>query len=91
MFDLTDEAATLIQTLIHSTDLRAGSGLRIILEPGLGSLVMSLAAHPAPADTVFTSHEARVFVAPSAATRLDAKTLDAHMTDDSSAFFLRDR
>jgi len=90
MFALTERAAALIQTLIHKADMHPGSGLRFSLEPACGALVMSLVARPVRADTVFTFGNARVFLAPSTVTRLDRQTLDAHVSERSRAFFLRD-
>jgi Fe-S cluster assembly iron-binding protein IscA len=88
MFDMTEEAATLVCALTSTADLGAGSGLRLTLDPTLGSLAMSLVAAPDTADDVFIRFDARVFVAPSAAGRLDAQVLDARSANRTPAFFL---
>lgn len=86
MFDLTDGAATLVRALTLDADLGPGSGLRFTVDPTWGSLAMSVAASPGATDGVFTHRHARVFVSPSAADRLDARTLDAR--GERPAFFL---
>lgn len=91
MFGFTDGAAVLIRSLIREAELGAGSGLRMSIDLGHRSLAMGLADGPETADGVFTRFDVQVFVAPAAAARLRARTLDAQVTDDRPAFFLRDR
>jgi Fe-S cluster assembly iron-binding protein IscA len=91
MFGFTDGAATLIRSLIRGTDLGEDAALRMTLGPCRRSLAMSLAAHPETPDDVFTRRDVRVFVAPAAAARLDARTLYAQVIDPPPAFFLLDR
>lgn len=90
MFGFTDDAATLIRSLTGAADLGAAGGLRMSIDPARGSLAMSLAARPDRRDDVVTRSDVRVFLAPAAAARLHAHTLDAQLRP-APAFFLRDR
>jgi Fe-S cluster assembly iron-binding protein IscA len=77
MFSFTDAAATLISSLIDGADLPEGSGLRFVLDPTQGSLVMGLADSPHTGDRVYRHADASVFVGRSAFPRLGNRTLDA--------------
>jgi Fe-S cluster assembly iron-binding protein IscA len=90
MFGFTADAATLIRSLVRRSGLDEGGGLRMSINPTRGSLAMSLAPGPDTTDHVFTHHDVSVFVASAAAARLNARTLDARVTDPSPAFFLLD-
>jgi Fe-S cluster assembly iron-binding protein IscA len=91
MFAYTDTAATLIRSLISSTGGGAASGLRLSVDPSWGSLRMELASSPEVDDQVLNHHDANVFVAGSAAARLDRRVLDARIERQRTAFFLVDR
>lgn len=88
MFACTDDAATLIRSLVRDAGLPGGSGLRLIVDLAHQSLAMSLASGPQKADQVHVHRNASIFIAQSAATRLSRQTLDAQATD-VTAFFLR--
>jgi iron-sulfur cluster assembly protein len=91
MFAYTDTAATLIRSLISSTGGGAASGLRLSVDPSWGSLRMELAPSPEAGDEVVNHHDTNVFVARSAADRLDRRILDARIERRRTAFFLVDR
>lgn len=91
MFGFTDDAATLIRSLVRGSGLEDGGGLRLIIDPVRASLSMSLAARPDTTDSVIVRDDVRVFVARAAAARLHARTLHAEVTERRPAFFLLDR
>jgi Fe-S cluster assembly iron-binding protein IscA len=88
MLRITDEAATLVRTVTGRADRSPQAGLRIIVDPVNHSLSMGIAATPAPADAVVRRGAARVFMSPSAADRLDGRTLRAELSEERSLFFL---
>ena len=88
MLSLTEDAATLICTLTDSTNCSVRRGLRIIVDPVHQSLSMSLADGPSRTDSVVTKDGARVFLSPSAAHRLQSRTLRAEISQNRSSFFL---
>jgi Fe-S cluster assembly iron-binding protein IscA len=90
MFTCSDDAATLIRSLVDDAELPDGSGLRLVLNAGTRSLMMSLAARPHAADEVHVHGDVCVFVASSAATRLDQQTLHAQLTGRRRTFYLLD-
>lgn len=89
MLKVTDDAASMIEALVHDRALPAGAGLRIAEREDHPSLAMSLAAAAEPDDTVLVEHSARVFLAPVAELRLDGQTLDARTNEVGSAFFVQ--
>jgi Fe-S cluster assembly iron-binding protein IscA len=91
MFGFTEEAAALIRSLVRDSGLSEGGGLRMSINPTRGSLAMSLAPGPDTTDVVLAHRDVCVFVARTAAARLNARTLDARVADPGSAFFLLDR
>jgi len=88
MLTVTEDAATLICTLIRDAQRSERSGLRIVVHPNHHSLAMSLASGPSPADDIVETDEARVFLSPSASQRLDERTLRAALSVSHSSFFL---
>jgi iron-sulfur cluster assembly protein len=88
MLRITDEAATLVRTVTSRADRSPQAGLRIIVDPVNHSLSMGIAAAPAPADAVVRRGAAQVFVSPSAADRLDGRTLRAELSEERYLFFL---
>ena len=87
MLKLTDDAATMISTLVQT--LPKGAGLRIAPREDHEALAMSLATAAEPDDVIVLDHDVRVFLAPVADLRLAGSTLDARSNDAGSAFFVR--
>ena len=90
MFTCSDDAATLIRSRVDGAKLPDGSGLRLVLNVGTQSLLMSLAARPHAADEVHVHGDVCVFAASGAATRLDQQTLHAQVTGRRRTFYLHD-
>jgi Fe-S cluster assembly iron-binding protein IscA len=88
MLTITEDAATLVRTLTNDAELSEQAGLRIVVDPVNHSLSMRLAGTPGPTDAVVDGHGARVFLSPSAAHRLDERTLGAEITEQRALFFL---
>jgi len=88
MLTLTRDAAKLVSTLRRDADLPKEAGLRIVVDPNHRSLSMGLARKPEPQDEVVSTDGAHVFLSPSAAARLEQRTLRAEITDERSLFFL---
>ncbi len=87
MMKMTDEAASLIVSLLTETALPSSAGLRLRTDPHRGSLDMSLSAQPRKQDLVVDHGGALLFVTPAVAERLADTTLHAQI-DDRPAFFL---
>ena len=87
MITMTTEAATLITSLIHDSDLPDSAGLRLGTDPFLGSLAMSLSREPKSRDVVIDHDGAHLFLAPSVADTLNDQTLRAQL-EDRPAFYL---
>lgn len=87
MLKLTDDAATMISTLVEA--LPDGAGLRIAPREDHAALAMSLATAADPDDVIVLDHDVRVFLAPVADVRLAGSTLDARRNEAGSAFFVR--
>jgi Fe-S cluster assembly iron-binding protein IscA len=90
MLTITEDAATLVRRLTVQTTPAAKAGLRIIVDPVHRSLSMGVTQGPAPADQLHTQDQARVFLSPAAAHRLQSRTLHAEITDARSVFFIVD-
>jgi Fe-S cluster assembly iron-binding protein IscA len=90
MLNLTDDATTLIHTLMRDADLPPGAGLRIAQREDHTALAMALVEKAKPGDVVLRESEASVFLGPIAAVRLRGQTLDATTNDVGAAFYLRD-
>lgn len=89
MLTLSNEAALLIDSLVHDADLPPGAGLRIARRDDHTALVMSLTPEPGPHDEVVRDGAVTVYLGPLAAERLADQTLDAQTTAAHSAFYLR--
>jgi Fe-S cluster assembly iron-binding protein IscA len=88
MLQITEDAATLVRALTDDADRSGEAGLRIVVDPVNDSLSMAIASAPAASDAVVSRSAARVFLSPSAASRLDDRTLRAELSEDRSLFFL---
>lgn len=77
MLTVTENAVTEIRNLTQSTEVPAGTGVRIASDTGNGGLTLSLAATPAEDDTVVDASGARVFLDAAASSLLADKALDA--------------
>ncbi len=87
MITMTDDAATLISTLVNDSDLPDSAGLRLGADPILGSLAMNLSRTPMTNDVVVGHNGALLFLARSVAERLGDQTLRAQL-EHRPAFFL---
>lgn len=96
MLALTEEAVSAVNTIIASSELPEGSGMRISRvpptevsenssEPGL-ELRLSLVSEPEEGDQVVG--EQPVYVEPEAAEVLDDKLLDAEIVEDQVRFMV---
>ncbi len=83
MLSITETAAQAINSLITSSDMPEGAGLRIAAQPESDSAGLELSVAPAPAeqDTVLKGGGATVFLEPVAAQALDDKVLDVQRVD----------
>lgn len=89
MLTLTTNAAQAIRDLTAAAPEPTQSGIRISSQgEGAGSLTLSLATAPEPADEVVEAEGARVYLDPVAATVLDDKSLDAGADDQGAVSFL---
>lgn len=89
MLTLTANAAQAIRDLTASAPEPSQSGIRIASQgEDTGSLTLSLASRPEPADAVVETEGARVYLDPVAATVLDDKSLDAGADDQGAVSFL---
>jgi Fe-S cluster assembly iron-binding protein IscA len=88
MLRITEDAATLVRTLTSNAGRAGDAGLRVIVDPVNDSLSMGLSDAPAESDAVVSKDAALVFLSPSAAHRLDKRTLRAELSEDRSLFFL---
>jgi iron-sulfur cluster assembly protein len=80
MLTITQNAAEAINTIISSSPMPDGAGMRISATPidqEHASLELALAEGPAERDEVVEEAGAQVFLEPQVATLLDDKTLDA--------------
>jgi hypothetical protein len=87
MITMTNEAASLITTLVSDSDLPDSAGLRLGTDPFSGSLAMSLSRRPKASDVVVGHNGALLFLASTVADRLADQTLRAQL-EDRPAFFL---
>ena len=88
MFQMTEDAATLVRNLTVRTDTSPGAGLRIVVDHANRSLSMGIVAARAPDDVVVSRGDARIFLSRPAARRLHQRTLHAELSPDRSLFFL---
>jgi len=86
---LTDNAVSVIRTLITQPEVPEGSGLRIAADvtDDSGGLTLSLAPSPLEGDQVMDNGGARLFLEPTAASVLDDKALDATVDEEGRVSF----
>ena len=91
MLVLTEAAAEAVKTLTATTQLPAGSGLRIAssaAEPeAAGALQVSAAAGPSENDLVLEAAGAHLYLEPKAAAYLEDKVLDAEVDNQGKVRF----
>jgi iron-sulfur cluster assembly protein len=90
---ITEDAASAINSIVGSSGLPEGAGLRITQELNTETeggprtdLRLSLVDSPEEGDEVL--EDARIFLQPDAASFLDDKLLDAEVVDDEVRFSL---
>ena len=91
MLVLTEAAAEAVKTLTATTQLPAGSGLRIAssaTEPEAPeALQVSAAAGPSENDLILEAAGEHLYLEPKAAAYLEDKVLDAEVDQDGQAVF----
>lgn len=88
MLTLTDNAATVVKTIVSQTPEVADGGLRIDKGPEGGpDLAVSVVPAPLPGDAIVDSEGARVFLEGAVALTLDDKVLDAQVGDNGKVTF----
>jgi hypothetical protein len=85
---MTNDAASLVRILLDGAALPPQAGLRISTDPDHQSLSMRLAPTRGADDHVVVRDDARVFLSPTVAERLNRRTLCAEVTAVRSVFFL---
>ena len=87
MLTLTENASTVVKTLVEQQDPAVG-GLRISQDaPDSPALHVIPTAEPQPGDQVLEESGAKVFLEETAATTLDDKVLDAQVDDRGGVQF----
>lgn len=83
MLSITETAAQAINSLITSSEMPEGAGLRIAAQPEADSAGLELSVAPSPGeqDTVLKGGGATVFLEPIAAQALDDKVLDVQRVE----------
>ena len=94
MLTLTSRAASAVTSVLSSSDIPAGSTLR--LEHGVGpngesGIGMAVVSEPQPGDQRVPDLDDELCVAPDVAAELDNHVLDAEVQDDGLAFSIRRR
>jgi Fe-S cluster assembly iron-binding protein IscA len=89
MLTLTDNATTVVTTLVNRRTDAADAGLRIHSTgtDGEARLSVVVADHPEPLDQVVEVSGARLFIDEPASAALDDKVLDAGVDDAGSVSF----
>jgi Fe-S cluster assembly iron-binding protein IscA len=91
MLDLTENATSVIRSIVERPELPEDAGLRVTSGAGDSArLSVSAVASPEEGDQVLEKEGARVFLDPQAAVLLDDKVLDAQVSDSGSVEFLLD-
>jgi Fe-S cluster assembly iron-binding protein IscA len=85
---MSEDAARLVCSLADDSELPAGSGLRISLNPATDSMSMVMTTVAEPADFTVTRDGATVFLSAGAMKRTNGRTLCATITAADSTFFL---
>ena len=89
MLAVSKSAAVVIQDLLTSARLSAGSGLRLAQRDDHTALAMTMCAGPGHEDVVVVEHEVAVFLGPVAAQRTMDQTLEATSSTTGRSFYLR--
>ncbi len=88
MLTLTENASTVVKTLLEQTGEAASGGLRISQDsPDSPALHVMPTQAPQPGDQVVEEEGARVFLEEVAAATLDDKVLDAQVDDGGGVQF----
>lgn len=92
MLTLTDNATTIVTTLVSRQSEAPDAGLRIHSTAGAGAdgaarLAVLVTAVPEPEDQVVEVSGTRLFLDETAASALDDKVLDAGVDDEGSVSF----
>ncbi|MQA25330.1 MAG: Fe-S cluster assembly protein HesB [Micromonosporaceae bacterium] len=89
MLTLTDNAVSVIRTIVSQPEVPDGAGLRIAAENTntAEGLTLSLATAPQEGDQVVDTSGARLFLEPTAASVLDDKALDADVDEQGKVSF----
>lgn len=88
MLTLTENASTVVKTLVEQTGATTEGGLRISQDaPDSPALHVMPTEAPQPGDQVLEEDGARVFLEEIAATTLDDKVLDAQVDDNGGVQF----
>ena len=87
MLTMTQTAAEAVKQIVARVPQAEDGGVRIRDTGGDTGFELSVAADPAPLDTVVVTDGARVFLDETAATALDDRILDAELAQDGSVRF----
>ena len=87
MVDLSSDAAELVRSLVHDSDLPESAGVRLGTDDDSHALAMNLEEAPGEEDLVLERAGATVWVSPEAAARLEDQTLHAQL-EPRAAFFV---
>lgn len=88
MLTLTDNASTVVKSIIARTESVVDGGLRI--HPGTdgaGDFAVTVTPTPAPGDQVVETDGARVYLEENVATVLENKVLDAEVGENGTVTF----
>ncbi|HEY9292028.1 MAG TPA: Fe-S cluster assembly protein HesB [Microlunatus sp.] len=86
MLTLTENASTIVTTIVDKQIQAEDAGLRIS-GPTDGAFAISAVPSPEPGDTLVESGEAKVYLEESASQVLDDKVLDAQVTEAGDVQF----
>ncbi len=88
MLTLTENASTVVKTLVTRGATSEEGGLRISSStPDSREYAVEVAPAPIGADTIVEADGARVFLEPNAALSIDDKVLDADVSSEGSVRF----
>jgi iron-sulfur cluster assembly protein len=88
MLTLTENASTIVKTLVDQTEAGDDAGLRFSQEdPAAGALVVTTAEQPLAGDAVVESEGAKVFLDETAAVALGDQVLDANVDEAGAVQF----
>ncbi|GAA2732933.1 hypothetical protein GCM10009867_09940 [Pedococcus aerophilus] len=88
MLTLTENASTIVKTLVDQTEVGDDAGLRFSQEdPAAGALTVTTSEQPVPGDAVVESDGAKVFLDETAAVALADQVLDANVDQSGAVQF----